>query len=140
MLFVPLSIAVLSATTQSDGPKASAFINLSQQLGGSIAVAALSAYLDQRQSVHADALRTSATLASGNVQHFLRTQSLTDLAGLVNGQALILAYADATFAITIVTLLGLPLVLLMRKAKPAASSAARTKPAPASSASQRHAA
>ncbi len=135
MLFIPLSIAVLGATTPSDGPKASAFINLSTQLGGSIAVAALSAYLDQRQTVHADALRVIANLANGNVQRFLRTHSLTELSGLVNGQALILAYADATFAIAIVAVLGLPLVFLMRKANPAASSAAPTI-APPSSVSQ----
>ena len=133
MLFIPLSIAILSATTPSDGPKASAFINLATQLGGSIAVAGLSAYLDQRQTVHADALRSVATLANGNVQQFLRSHTLTELSGLVNGQALILAYADATLAITIVAFLGVPLVFLMRKAKPAASSAAQPKadvPAP----------
>jgi DHA2 family multidrug resistance protein len=130
MLFIPLSIAVLSATTPTDGPKASAFINLSTQLGGSIAVAGLSAYLDQRQTVHADALRTNSTLANGNVQQYLVTHPLTELSGLVNGQALILAYADATLAIAIVAVLGLPLVFLMRKAKPpAASSAAPKKPA-----------
>ncbi len=67
MLFIPLSIAVLGATSASDGPKASAFINLSTQLGGSIAVAGLSAYLDQRQSFHADLLRTNITLASSTV-------------------------------------------------------------------------
>jgi DHA2 family multidrug resistance protein len=141
MLFIPLSIAVLSATSQNDGPKASAFINLSQQLGGSIAVAALSAYLDQRQTVHTDALRTSSTLANLNVQQFLRTHSLTELAGLVNGQALIIAYADATLAIAIVALLGLPLVFLMRKAKPAAASnAAPAKAAPPSPVAKPHAA
>jgi DHA2 family multidrug resistance protein len=133
MLFIPLSIAILSATTPSEGPKASAFINLSTQLGGSIAVAALSAYLDQRQTVHADALRSSATLANGAVQLFLKSHPLTELSGLINGQALILAYADATFAIAMVAFLGVPLVFLMRKAKPAASSAtpAATSTAPA---------
>jgi hypothetical protein len=56
-----------------------------------------------------------------------------ELAGLVNGQALILAYADATLAIAIIAFLGVPLVFLMRKAKPAAaSSAAPTKAAPPS--------
>jgi hypothetical protein len=64
---------------------------------------------------------------------------LTDLAGLVNGQALILAYADATFAIAVVAFLGLPLVFLMRKAKPAASSAAPAEAAP-SPVPQQHAA
>jgi DHA2 family multidrug resistance protein len=122
MLFIPLSIAVLGATTPADGPKASAFINLSQQLGGSIAVAGLSAYLDQRQSIHADALRTVANLANVSVQQFLKTNPATALSDLVNGQALILAYSDATFAIAVVAFLGLPLVFLMRKAKATASS------------------
>ena len=140
MLFIPLSIAILSATTPSEGPKASAFINLSTQLGGSIAVAALSAYLDQRQTVHADALRGTITLANGNVQEFLRTHPLTQLSGLVNGQALILAYADATLAIAIVAFLGVPLVFLMRKPKPAKSSAAAMKPAETSPAPNRRAA
>ncbi len=140
MLFIPLSIAVLSATTPTEGPKASAFINLSQQLGGSIAVAGLSAYLDRRQTVHADVLRTTSTLANVNVQHYLLTHPLTELAGLVNGQALILAYADATFAIAIVAFLGLPLVFLMRKAKPAAASAGLPKAAAPPPVPQRHAA
>jgi DHA2 family multidrug resistance protein len=139
MLFIPLSIAILSATTPSDGPKASSFINLSQQLGGSIAVAGLSAFLDQRQTIHADALRSNATLSNVNVQSFLRTQPLRELAGLVNGQALILAYTDATFAIAIVALLGVPLVFLMRKAKPAVSSAAPATE-PSAPVLQRHAA
>jgi DHA2 family multidrug resistance protein len=121
MLFIPLSIAVLGATTPADGPKASAFINLSQQLGGSIAVAGLSAYLDQRQSIHADALRTTANLANVSVQQFLKTNPATALSDLVNGQALILAYSDATLVIAVVAFLGLPLVLLMRKAKATAS-------------------
>ncbi len=141
MLFIPLSIAILSATSQNDGPKASAFINLSQQLGGSIAVAGLSAFLDQRQTVHADALRSTANLANLNVQHFLRAHDpLTELAGLVNGQALILAYADATFAIAVVAFLGVPLVFLMQKAKPAAASSATAQAAPPSPAPERQAA
>ena len=119
MLFIPLSIAILSATTPSEGPKASAFINLSTQLGGSIAVAGLSAYLDQRQAFHADFLRSTATLANENVQQFLVSNPVTALSELVNGQALIISYSDATFAIAIVAFLGVPLVFLMRKARPA---------------------
>jgi DHA2 family multidrug resistance protein len=115
MLFIPLSIAILGATTPADGPKASAFINLSTQLGGSIAVAGLAAYLDQRQFIQADALRTNATLANVAIQEFLKTNPATALSDLVNGQALILAYSDATMVIAYVALLGVPFVLLMRK-------------------------
>ncbi len=129
MLFIPLSIAILGATTPAEGPKASAFINLSTQLGGSIAVAGLAAYLDQSQFIHADALRANAALSRVAIQAFLKTNPATALSGLVNGQALILAYSDATLVIAVVAFLGIPLVLLMRKGK--APAAAATKSAPA---------
>jgi DHA2 family multidrug resistance protein len=139
MLFIPLSIAILGATTPAEGPKASAFINLSTQLGGSIAVAGLSAYLDQRQSIHADALRTNATLSNVPTQEFLKTNPLTALSDLVNGQALILAYSDATMVIAVVAFVGIPFVLLMRKGKPPAA-AAEPKPAQPVPAPAQHAA
>jgi hypothetical protein len=56
-----------------------------------------------------------------SVQQFLKTNPATALSDLVNGQALILAYSDATLVIAVVAFLGLPLVLLMRKAKATAS-------------------
>lgn len=117
MLFVPLSIAVLGATTPSEGPKASAFVNLSTQLGGSIAVAGLAAYLDRRQAFHSDILRGAANASNSNVEQFLQSHPLGALAGAVDGQAIVLAYADATFAIAIVCLVSAPLILLMRKQK-----------------------
>jgi MFS transporter, DHA2 family, multidrug resistance protein len=125
MLFIPLSIAVLGATTPTEGPKASAFINLSTQLGGSIAVAGLSVYLDRSQAFHSETLRATATLANPNVQQFLQSHALGALAAIVNGQAVVQAYADATFAITTVCLISAPLILLMRKAKAPAPSPAR---------------
>jgi DHA2 family multidrug resistance protein len=117
MLFVPLSIAVLGATTPSEGPKAGAFINLSTQLGGSIAVAGLSVYLDRRQYFHAEVLGANATLSNPNVHQFLQTNPLSALSQAVNGQALILAYADATLAISVVCVVCAPLIFLMRKPK-----------------------
>jgi DHA2 family multidrug resistance protein len=120
MLFIPLSIAVLGATTPAEGPKAGAFINLSTQLGGSLAVAGLSILLDRRQSFHAEILGGNATLGNPNVQQFLTTHSVDALSSLVNGQALIMAYADATLAISIVCVLCAPLIFIMRKpVKPA---------------------
>jgi DHA2 family multidrug resistance protein len=117
MLFIPLSIAVLGATTPAEGPKAGAFVNLSTQLGGSIAVAGLDVFLDRRQSFHAEVLGSNATLGNPVVDEFLRTHSVAALSGAVNGQALILAYADATFAIAIVCVLCAPLIFFMRKPK-----------------------
>jgi DHA2 family multidrug resistance protein len=120
LLFIPLSIAVLGATTPSEGPKASAFINLSTQLGGSIAVAGLDVLLDRRWSFHSGVLGGDANLANVPVQQFLANGTQAQLSNLVNSQAVILAYADVTLAIGLVCVACAPLVLFMRKPKPAA--------------------
>jgi DHA2 family multidrug resistance protein len=117
MLFVPLSIAVLGGTTPAEGPKAAAFINLSTQLGGSLAIAGLSVYLDQRQYFHAEILGANATLGNANVAQFLQGHSIGALSSLVNSQALILAYADATLVISVLCVVCAPLIVIMRKPK-----------------------
>jgi MFS transporter, DHA2 family, multidrug resistance protein len=117
MLFIPLNIAVLGATTPQEGPKATAFINLSTQLGGSIAVAGLSVFLDQREAFHSSVLTSNATLSNPAVSLFLQSNSRIALDAVVNGQALVLSYADATFAIAFVCAVCAPLIFLMRKPK-----------------------
>jgi DHA2 family multidrug resistance protein len=120
LLFIPLSIAVLGATTPAEGPNATAFINLSLQLGGSIAVALLDVVIDRRWTFHSVVLGATETLARPEVRMFLRHGTAGSLAALVNTQAAILAYADATLVIAAITIACLPLVLLMRKRRPAA--------------------
>jgi DHA2 family multidrug resistance protein len=117
MLFIPLSIAVLGATTPAEGPKAGAFVNLSTQLGGSLAVAGLDLYLDRRQSFHSVILGGNATLGNPNVAAFLHTNSLAALARAVDTQALVLSYADATLALSIMCVACVPLIFFMRKPK-----------------------
>ncbi len=116
-LFVPLSIAVLGATTPSEGPKAGAMINLSTQLGGSILIAFLDVVIDQRESFHGQVLGENITLANPQIRGFLSHGSVAQLSGLVNLQSTIVSYADATFVIAVVALAFTPLVLLMRKPK-----------------------
>jgi DHA2 family multidrug resistance protein len=115
LLFIPLSIAVLGATTPAEGPKATAFINLALQLGGSIAVAALDVVIDQRWSFHSVILGGTETLSRPVVRIFLQHGTAVQLAQLVNEQAAIFAYADATLAIAAVSIVCIPLVFLMRK-------------------------
>jgi DHA2 family multidrug resistance protein len=118
LLFVPISIAVLGATTPAQGPKAAAMVNLSVQLGGSVAVAFLDVVIDQRMTFHSEVLGANINRANPVVQQFLSNGgTLRGLIGLVNGQAAILAYADATAVIAIVAVLVTPLVLLMKKPK-----------------------
>jgi len=117
LLFVPLSIAVLGATTPAEGPKASAFVNLSTQLGGSIAVAGLDVLIDQRWTFHSEILGANESLSNPVVHDFLQHGSAGQLADIVNGQAVILSYADATLAIAIVCIVCAPLIFFMRKPK-----------------------
>jgi DHA2 family multidrug resistance protein len=117
LLFVPLTIAVLGSTTPREGPKASAFTTLALQLGGSIAVAGLDVVIDRRWAFHSAILGASVNRSSPTVQQFLQHGSTGQLAHLVNLQASILAYADATFATAAVAALFLPLVFFMRKPK-----------------------
>jgi DHA2 family multidrug resistance protein len=131
LLFISLSIAVLGATTPAQGPKATSFINLSLQLGGSLAVAALDVVIDQRWTFHSIVLGGTATLDRPEVRNFLIHGTVAQLAGLVNDQASILAYADATLVIALISILCVPLVLLMRKRRPAAERAEAAPAAPA---------
>lgn len=117
LLFIPLSIAVLGATTPSEGPKASAFVNLATQLGGSIAVAGLDVLINQRESFHSAILGASASLSRPATAAFLQHGTLAQLARQIDVQALILSYADATLAIAVVCILCAPLIFFMRKPK-----------------------
>jgi DHA2 family multidrug resistance protein len=118
LLFIPLSIAILGATTPAEGPEATSFINLSQQLGGSIAVALLDVVIDQRWTFHSILLGSTETLSRPEVRTFLRHGTVAQLSGVVNDQAAILSYADATLTIALISIVCVPLVLLMRKKKP----------------------
>jgi MFS transporter, DHA2 family, multidrug resistance protein len=140
LLFIPLSIAVLGATTPQEGPKAAAFINLSLQLGGSISVAALDVIIDRRWSFHSTVLGGDATLQSPAVQAFLQHGgTVGQLAGLVNSQAAILAYADATMVIAVVCVLCSPLVLFMRRRRQPATPAGAPGAAPSAAEAAVHA-
>jgi DHA2 family multidrug resistance protein len=117
--FIPLTVSVLGATTKSEGPKASAFTNLANQLGGSVAVAVLDVVLHQRQEFHSSALAANVMLANPAIRNFLATQPIGVLAQQLYLQADILSYADVTLAIGVVTALAIPLVILLRKPKSA---------------------
>jgi DHA2 family multidrug resistance protein len=118
LLFTPLSIAVLGATTPQEGPAASAMVNLSLQLGGSITIAALDVVIDRSWSAHSQALGANITMGNPVVQQVLAGGgSVAGLANTVNQQASILAYSDATYAIAVIAVCFAPLIFLMRKPK-----------------------
>jgi DHA2 family multidrug resistance protein len=112
-LYIPLSIAVLGATTPAQGPKASAFLNLGLQLGGSAGIAALTVFIDQREAFHSTILAATATLGNPNIRDFAGTTA--QLAHLIDVQSIVISYADATYLVGILAVLCLSLVFLLRR-------------------------
>jgi DHA2 family multidrug resistance protein len=126
MIFVPLSVTVLSSVTGADTQKATSLMNLCQQLGGSISTATLVTILDRRTAFHFDHLAASVTLRHPAVAIALqRGASHIAIGELIQQQASSMAFADAFFVLGVVTLVLTPFVWLLRQAKtPAGAHAA----------------
>jgi DHA2 family multidrug resistance protein len=123
MIFVPLSVAVLSSVKGLDTQKATSLLSLFQQLGGSISTAVLVTLLDRRGAEHFDTLTGSITRHSIAAIQFLQHHaSPIVLAQLIGQQATAMAFADAFYFLGAVTLLLTPLALLLRMPKKAAAS------------------
>ncbi|MDP9016751.1 MAG: MFS transporter, partial [Candidatus Eremiobacteraeota bacterium] len=122
MIFVPLSISVLSAVPARDVPKAAAFYNLSRQIGGSIATAILVTLLTRGIAAHQTALAGHVALHTPSIQTFLHAHggehaanALQQLYALVGAQALVLSYADTARVTALISIVLAPLVFLLRR-------------------------
>jgi len=123
LLFTPISIAVLSAVPQSVAPKATAFQSLSLQLGGSFSTAALITLLARREAFHQTILASQATYANVPVQQALQhnPNGLAILYQQIVTQSTALAYADAQFALGVLTLLLMPLIFFLPRRRSGAA-------------------
>ena len=127
LLFVPISIAVLSAIPPEVVPKATSFQALSLQLGGSFSTAALITLLARRNAFHQAVLAQTATPDNGALQTLIQqthsaTAAITNLYGLILQQSTVMAYADAQWALGALTFFLLPLVFVLpRRRKGAAA-------------------
>lgn len=122
LIFVPLSISVLSAVPAKDVPKAAAFFNLSRQIGGSIATAVLVTLLTRGEAAHQTSLAASISMHAAPTQAFLQTHggfgsvaALQHLYSLVVSEAMVLSYADTSRITAIISVLLAPLVFLLRR-------------------------
>jgi DHA2 family multidrug resistance protein len=118
MLFIPLLIAVQTSTSaDDDAPKASSFVTLAFQLGGSIASAILVTMIDRRADFHAQILGANLTLARPVVRDALQSASPQMLGALVAAQAQTLAFADLAYAVAAVAAILVPLVFLLQRSQ-----------------------
>jgi hypothetical protein len=117
LVFVPLLVAVISSVrVAADSPKASSFISLAFQLGGSIASTMLVTIFDRRTYFHADVFRSAATLNNPLFAHAAYgPQSLAVLARLVQQQAVNAGFADAIWALVPLSLAAIGFAVLLRR-------------------------
>lgn len=123
-IFVPLTLSVLSGVPASEVPKASAFFNLSRQLGGSIATAVLVTMLLRSNAAHQADLAANMRLAQAPVAQFVQRdggaqspKALNDLYRIVAQQSIVLAYADVARVTAMISIVLCPLVFLLRRSK-----------------------
>jgi DHA2 family multidrug resistance protein len=127
LLFVPISIAVMSAVPPEVVPKAAAFQSLSLQLGGSFSTAALITLLARRNAFHESVLAQTATPDNTALQILIQhthnaSAALGNVYHLILQQATVMAYADAQWALGALTFFLLPLVFVLpRRRKGAAA-------------------
>jgi DHA2 family multidrug resistance protein len=117
MLLVPLLVGVLGTVKLADVPKASSFISLSVQLGGSIASTMLVTILDQRTYFHSDVYRSAITLKNPYLNDPTRhLGNLAQVARIVGRQATNAGFADALFALVPVAVVAIGIAIMVRRA------------------------
>jgi hypothetical protein len=124
MLLVPLLVSIIGAVAPVDSPKASSFISLSIQLGGSIASTGLVTILDRRTDFHSDVYRGFATLANPNVRRLLHEAQPAAIARTIAAQATNAGFADAIYVLVPLAVIAACFVVLLRPRRHAVSPAA----------------
>ncbi len=114
-VFVPISIAVLGALPPPLIPKATAFQSLaSAAIGGSFSTAALVTLLARRAAFHQDALVQFAAPDREPFAQLLREHgSIGEVYQQIVTQASVLSFADAQYALGILTFVMMPLIFIL---------------------------
>jgi DHA2 family multidrug resistance protein len=123
LLFVPLSVSVLSAVRPSESSKASSMLSLFQQLGASFSTAIMVTIIDRRAALHLSTLAGAMTRHNPAISASLATSphALQSLAQLVQEQAVTLGFADANFVGGIVAFAMIPVALAAMRSKPSSA-------------------
>ena len=115
MLFLPLSVSVLSSVQGADTQKATSLVSLCQQLGGSISAAVLVTLLDRRGALHLSNLAGEMTRRNGAlVDALAHHASVANVYAQVAQQSTTMAFSDAFIFLGVITLLLTPLVVFLR--------------------------
>jgi DHA2 family multidrug resistance protein len=131
-MFLPLTMATIGPIPKKDVAAATGFFSLTRQMGGSIGVAILTVFLQQREAMHRTVLVGKIVDGAANVEQRLglmagafasrgidpieaKRKAVAALDGVVSMQAAVMAFGDTFWATAALVLFTLPLVLLLGK-------------------------
>ena len=133
-MFIPLSLATLGSLPLNKVASGAGFYNLTRQMGSSIGIAIVTVMLSHQEAIHRAALvqhiSAGGTAAMDRVTMLTGAfsrhsadpvgtvqQSYKVLDQIVNGQAMLLSFADIFFYVAVAFTASLPLILLLSKGK-----------------------
>jgi len=141
LVFIPLSTVAFATLDPKFRTEATSLFNLMRNLGSSIGVSIMAFMLTRNiQTNHAVLAETMTEFSDNLVAAGIDPTSLASpagqqaaaqLDGMINAQAMMIAYVDDFRLMLIITLCAAPLLLLLRYRKPARGSAASGPPAAA---------
>jgi DHA2 family multidrug resistance protein len=135
LAMMPLNQASVGAVDRADAADAAGLFNMARNLGGSLGLAALGAFIDRRTELHSDTIRESVTanaplvqdriadmtatfLQTGTDPAYARMQALQQLSGQIHQQALVMTYSECFWILGVALLATMPLVFILRTPKP----------------------
>jgi DHA2 family multidrug resistance protein len=135
LLIVPITSVAYIGIAGNKSNNASALINLSRNIGGSFGIALAQTWLARRTLFHQSRLGSHLTRENPRLQQMLEhaadrfvaagssvveanRQALAALHGIVLRQARMIAFNDVFYVMAIGCLVTLPLVLLLKRARP----------------------
>ena len=123
-IFVPLTVSVLGAVQGRDIPSASAFFNLSRQMGGSVAIALLVTLLARSNATHHTEIGSTIALHYGAVSQFVANnggqqspKAAIDLNTIVTRQAAVVSYADTARLVGVISIGLAPIAFILKRPK-----------------------
>jgi DHA2 family multidrug resistance protein len=131
LLFIPINTVAFQGLPLEKNANASAIINMTRNIGGSVGIAVMTTFLVRREQIHQAALVEHLTPYSVQSNAFIEKmqqialaahasaadalhQAQAQLYAVVQRQAAVLSYIDAFWLLGAVLLAMLPLVVVMR--------------------------
>jgi DHA2 family multidrug resistance protein len=131
---LPLQQIVLSCVSIEDSPEANSLMSVARNLGGSLGLAAIASFQDQRFDFHYARLSSAIGANDASVQAQLQAtatlfgtgpEALTSAYRLIDGQvslqALVMTFDDMFLAFAVLGLVAAPLVIFLKPFEPGAA-------------------